>query len=238
MIYRAKGECIDMLGRHNIFEDYGEVKSYVCPHCGAFAGMEAAWYRILNKGYGASFVSEQEARMDNIEYGQSFGIVTCRACNKIHFLLGDKMIYPNHSAIEDPNQDMPEDIKNLYNEARSVFELSSKAGAALLRLALQKLCKHLGGKGENINKDIGFLVEKGLSIEIQKALDSIRVIGNNGVHPGEIDLDEDKDLAASLFPIMNMIVDRMISEPKKVNEIYERLPETVRVQIDRRDKKD
>lgn len=57
------------------------------------------------------------------------------------------------------------------------------------------------------------------------------------VHSGEIDLDEDIDLAAPLFPIMNMIVDRMKSEPKKVDEIYKRLPEKVRAQIDRRDKK-
>lgn len=146
------------------------------------------------------------------------------------------MIYPVSSTIEEPNQDMPEEVKDLYNEARSVFKLSPKAGAALLRLGLQKLCKYLGGKGENINEDIGWLVKQGLPPKIQEAFDSIRVIGNNGVHPGEINLDENKDLAAALFPLMNLIVEKMISDPKKIDEIYKCLPPRALEAIGKRDK--
>ena len=82
---------------------------------------------------------------------------------------------------------MPEDVQELYNEAREVFGISPCFSATLLRLALQKLCVHLKEEGININKDIASLVKKGLSLEIQKGLDSIRIIGNNGVHPGKID---------------------------------------------------
>ena len=228
------------MAKRNIFDDYDNIgtKSYKCPHCGAFAGMECAYYQI-RKQYGRSeleFLSENKILMDGIDTRQLFEIATCGACNKIQFWLGEKMIYPVSSTIEEPNQDMPEEVKDLYNEARSVFKLSPKAGAALLRLGLQKLCKYLGGKGENINEDIGWLVKQGLPPKIQEAFDSIRVIGNNGVHPGEINLDENKDLAAALFPLMNLIVEKMISDPKKIDEIYKCLPPRALEAIGKRDK--
>ena len=131
---------------------------------------------------------------------------------------------------------MPDNIKNLYNEARNVFEISPKSGAALLRLAVQMLCKELGEDGKNINDNIAKLVKRGLPVEIQQALDTIRVVGNNSVHPGELNLDEDKDLAASLFPLLNLIVDRMIGEPKQIQEIYCKLPNMALEAIKKRDR--
>src|SRR5258708_22812888 len=90
--------------------------------------------------------------------------------------------------------DMPEDVADDYNEARAIFVSSPRSSAALLRLALQKLCKHLGEPGKDLNTDIGALVAKGLPTQIQQALDVIRVIGNNAVHPGQIDIREEKEL--------------------------------------------
>ena len=146
------------------------------------------------------------------------------------------MVYPMTTNIPLPSKDMPNNIKNLYNEARNVFEISPKSGAALLRLALKMLCKELGEDGKNINDNIAKLVKKGLPVEIQQALDTIRVVGNNSVHPGEINLDEDKDLAASLFPLLNLIVDRMIGEPKRIQEIYCKLPDMALEAIKKRDR--
>ena len=72
---------------------------------------------------------------------------------------------------------------------------------------------------------------------IQKSLDIIRVTGNEAVHPGVIDFtDEDNDIAFSLFKIMNLIVEKMIVEPKEIEEIYNQLPEDKRKAIENRDK--
>ncbi|WP_424033423.1 DUF4145 domain-containing protein [Methylocella sp.] len=49
---------------------------------------------------------------------------------------------------------------------------------------MQKLCVELGEKGKNIDDDIANLVKKGLSPELQQALDILRVIGNEAVHHG------------------------------------------------------
>ena len=116
-----------------------------------------------------------------------------------------------------------------------IVDISPRGSAALLRLCIQKLCKHLGKTGDNLNADIANLVKDGLDARIQKALDIVRVVGNNAVHPGQIDLTDDKDIASKLFRLINMIADSMITQPKHVDEFYDLLPESSKTQIKKRD---
>eukprot|EP01031_Cornospumella_fuschlensis_P049643 gene49643-60771_t len=82
-----------------------------------------------------------------------------------------------------PNPDLPENVLSIYNEAANIVNSSPRGALALLRLAIQELCINLGESGKDLNKDIGNLVSKGLLPDVQKALDVVRVIGNNAVHP-------------------------------------------------------
>lgn len=145
------------------------------------------------------------------------------------------MTFPFEGGAPLPHPDMPEDASKIFREARSIANLSPKGAAALLRLALQQLCIDLGQKGKDLNKDIGELVKKGLPVEIQQALDVVRVVGNNAVHPGEISLDDSPEVAGSLFELINYIVDRMISQPKKLSELYASLPTGAVEAIKKRD---
>jgi acetyl/propionyl-CoA carboxylase alpha subunit len=70
---------------------------------------------------------------------------------------------------------------------------------------------------------------------VQKALDVVRVIGNNAVHPGQIDLRDDRRTAETLFGLVNLICEKMITEPKHVEAVYEKLPESARHAIEKRD---
>jgi Domain of unknown function (DUF4145) len=94
---------------------------------------------------------------------------------------------------------------------------------------------HLGELGENINRDIGKLVSKGLPQEIQQALDYCRVVGNNAVHPGEINIDDDPSVVSSLLSLINFIVEDRIARPKQIAEMYGKLPESSKQAIQKRD---
>ena len=146
-------------------------------------------------------------------------------------------MYPCLSTAPLPYDDMPSDVKEDFLEARDVVEISPRAAAALLRLALQKLMKHLGQEGKDINKDIRELVKRGLPVKIQEALDSLRVYGNEAVHPGEIDLKDDKETALKLFKLLNIIVHDMIIQPKEIEELFNRIPPLKLEGIKNRDKK-
>ena len=78
----------------------------------------------------------------------------------------------------------------------------------------QKLRIHLGEKGKTIDDDIASLVRKGLNPLVQQSLDIVRVIGNEAVHPGVIDLKDDRETAFRLFDLVNAITDAMISLSK------------------------
>lgn len=161
----------------------------------------------------------------------------CYECKEISVWIFDRLIYPAKGTAPAVNVDTPEQIKADYNEASSILAASPRGAAALLRLAIQKLCKELGQPGKNINNDIGSLVSGGLDRRIQKALDVLRVIGNDAVHPGQIDLRDNVETAEGLFRLFNLIVEKMISEPKHIEEMYGQLPLEKLKQIDERDKK-
>lgn len=164
-------------------------------------------------------------------------IAVCQHCHRFQIWYEGKLIYPDFQGIEPPNDDMNKDIKEDYSEAASILQKSPRGAAALLRLAIQKLCKQLGEKGEGINIDIGNLVKKGLPIQLQQSLDALRVIGNEAIHPGELDLKDDIKTAAALFKLVNFIAEKMISEPKEIAAIYEKIPDGKKKQIQKRDKK-
>lgn len=167
----------------------------------------------------------------------------CYNCEQISVWQYDKLIYPALGEGPEANKDMPAEIRADFEEARRIVNISPRGAAALLRLCLQKFCGHLGEsdpdiKGKNIDDDIGTLVSKGLNPTIQKALDTVRVIGNEAVHPGTLDLRDGREIALKLFSLVNLIVDQMISHPNAVNALYqEKVPETKKLGILNRDKK-
>ena len=164
-------------------------------------------------------------------------ISSCYNCKEPALWVHDKLVYPNEKIDIQPNQDMPENVKVLFDEAREIVSGSPRGAAALLRLSIQYLCIELGKKGNNLDADIASLVTKGLNPVVQKSLDVLRVIGNNSVHPGKIYLEDQKATAIELFSLVNIICEQMISQPKKVEELFDRLPEEKKDYIEKRNEK-
>lgn len=202
-----------------------ESSAFNCPLCGAYANQE--WFDIeyyYESGY------QNLARA---------GSKACRCghCKKFSIWHEWKMIFPEFLGIDPPNGDLNSNVQKDYQEAGSILQKSPRGAAALLRLAIQKLIIQLGEKGGDLNTAIGNLVKKGLPTKVQQSLDALRVIGNEAVHPGELDLRDDQSTAEQLFKLVNFIAEKMITEPKEIEAIYGKIPESKKQQINERDKK-
>jgi len=246
----------------NIIPVYKEDK-FTCPHCLIIAKQD--WFLghnvplIIFNLYKHEFLSYREhvsdyeansiktfleymlkklpEHIDNRLLPKNLSIARCQACNDYSVWIYDTIIYPKSIPIELVNEDMDNDIQELYNEAKIIFLDSPKGSTALLRLALQKLLIQIGKDGKNINNNIKELVEDGLNVKVQQALDILRVVGNNAVHPGQIDLDDNKGVALKLFKILNLIADEMITKPKELDKLYEDIiPDDTKEHIKDRDK--
>jgi hypothetical protein len=188
-----------------------------CIHCNVYA--KQFWSQLTIPNYGHIDIHTSK----------------CSHCEQRAYWYEERMIIPNESPVETPHPDLPADCLTDYQEARAIFSRSPRASAALLRLCIQKLMPHLGERGRNINDDIKSLVSKGLPTLVQKALDYCRVVGNNAVHPGEIELNDTPEIAQSLFRMINFIVEDRITRPKEIESLYNELPESSREAIERRD---
>lgn len=209
--------------------DYAKV-SFTCPHCGTLSLMN---YYTLCYRNGSVF----QAGSGINPVGKSWiYIATCQNCMNKIIWVNNEYVYPDIVS-EEANPDMPEPVKQLYNEAGLIYNKSPRAACALLRLAIDRLCKELGETDRDINKNIGELVKKGLPTSVQKALDIVRVVGNKAVHPGQIAFDVDnKETAIALMKLVNMITVRMITEPKEIDSMFEQLPDSAKNAIENRDK--
>lgn len=203
-----------------------DFKNFECPHCKVYSQMRTTNV-VVNKN-----VSHMEwsANADH-----QLMIATCQSCGNSSLWWDGSNVYPEIT-YELPNIDMPDSVRSLYVEASSIYNKSPRAACALLRLAVERLCNELGETGK-IDSMIGNLVKKGLPSLIQKALDVVRVIGNKAVHPGQIAFDvDDKSTAETLMKLLNIITERLITEPKEIDDIFNALPQSTKDAIEKRDK--
>lgn len=192
--------------------------AFHCPICNVYA--EQQW-KDLYLGFSENL--------------QHYDGSTCSHCRETSIWFRGSLVYPDVSQAPMPNQDMPDDIKQDYNEARTIINRSPRAAAAMFRLCLQKLLIHLGGVGK-INKDIKDLVAKGeIPERIAKSLDIIRVFGNESVHPGEINLNDEPSIANRLAKLINIIAESTVTQTKEIDALYEMIPVNQRDAIEKRD---
>jgi len=199
-----------------------ELKQFNCVYCGVYAAQ--MWRRPK---------VQMEDGLANLE---DLRCCNCAQCGKWSYWYQEKQVIPTDGSAPRPADDMPDDCLVDFEEARSVFSISPRSAAALLRLTLQKLLVRLGEKGKKIDDDIRSLVSKGLPPEVRRAMDICRIAGNNAVHPGELDLNDTPEVAFRMFGLLNFIVRERITRPKEIEELWGTMPEGARETVEKRDK--
>lgn len=104
-----------------------------------------------------------------------------------------------------------------------------------MRLALQQLLDHLKVEGQNINSQIGNLKKQKLPDYVIQYMDSVRIVGNEAVHPGIINFQENIGLVPKLFDAFNYIVQELIEREKRAKLLFAELPEDKRKAVEKRD---
>lgn len=183
-------------------------RAFHCPHCGAYAHQ-------LWKGAQAGTTSVEHLLL-----------AYCQACSKYSAWVERKMVFPIVATAPLNNPDMPEAVRALYLEAREVSDRSARAACALLRLAVSQLCAHLKAEGETLDDQIAGLTEHGLPKRVEHALASVRVIGKRAVMPGQVVSDDTDQVAQTLFLLVNLMTESLISSVRMVDEVYARLPKS------------
>ena len=213
-----------------------EKDEFNCAHCKVLA--HQIWVsNLYGERVETMVIGPSNYLRENLSPSDLFAASRCERCNKWSIWIEESLVYPAQITVEDPNDDMPDEVRKLYRESAQVLSISPRAAAALLRLGLQILLGAVGGDGKNINDDIKKIVALGVEPETQRALDILRVFGNSGAHPGETKLDEDPGLVHKMYGLMNYVTDRLITQKNQINELFEGLPEGIKDQIESRDSK-
>lgn len=209
--------------------------TYTCPFCDVTT--KVRWYGMRSVS-SVGTPSEEEDGYYELVGGRycyngevsNWAFAECSHCSQMTVWRKDRMVYPSQCPVGEPNEDMPTDVMACYREAADVLQVSPRSSAALLRLGLQHLLKNLLGdeSSGHLYTDIKKYSER-VPIQITKALDTIRITGNESVHPGTIDLNDDPGYAEFLFVLMNMICDESITRPRMIEEAYQSLPKTKRL---------
>jgi hypothetical protein len=154
---------------------------------------------------------------------QNVSISWCFNCNEMCLWVYDQLVWPRRAEGPEPKLDAPPNVQREYEEASQTLEASPRGAAALLRLAIEKLCKELGVSGESLKDDIAFFVREDIDARVQKVLDAARIIENNAVRPGR--LGDDEATAETLSGLVNLICEKMIMEPRHLQAVYTKLRE-------------
>ena len=219
--------------------------AFNCPRCHALTGQETAelWVYAADKSLvqvhdgetTVGWMGEQEAT-------RSWEVTKCFSCKKHSLWIFGNLAYPTapHELGEmtPPNEDLPEDVLELYNEAVAVLPHSKRAAAALCRAALDRLAWHLTPTLPPAVKLDGRLVAlaESVSSPTLQALNIVRHTGNTALH-GEKDgdqsaviyLDEsDGTISDVFFVAINALADELITRPKYIDALYQSLPDGVR----------
>lgn len=212
---------------------------FVCPNCGAFAQQD--WVGLGYADQHSMWCPLKAVQHEEL-YKSRWRAAECGSCCQWSIWFDEQMVYPHHHLGAPPHQDMPADVRALYQEAAAVAAVSRRAGAALARATIELLLRVIDPDAPDdarLNKRIE-RIQGRVSTSLAQLLDVLRFTGNKMLHvedqPAELvvmalDDEEGPQLVEYLLEATNDLVDELITRPRRANELWDRLPQGVKTSI-------
>ncbi len=199
------------------------MNSFHCPFCDVEMPITESTHNIQYPAFNNN--CGKILRMDGSihYYDSTIGIefFKCPKCNNysvfaiglgtsMQKLLSSSPLIPNSLAKQFPKY-IPKAIREDYEEAYSIVNLSPKASATLARRCLQGMIRDFWGISKSRLIDEINALQTKVSITQWQAIDAIRSIGNIGAHMEKdinVIVDVDPDEAQKLLKLIELLIDK------------------------------
>ena len=194
------------------------MSGFQCPYCSMVMPISNDTQSIQRPSFGDQ--SGAFRTQSGIRYKESCIAITFYKCpNCGQFTIQAKgmgsdvkdintQIRPNSHAKQFPDY-IPKAIRNDYEEAYAIVDLSPKASATLSRHCLQGMIHDFWGiKLKNLNQEISALKDK-IPADLWSSIDALRQLGNIGAHmekDTDVIVDIDPNEAESLIKLIELLM--------------------------------
>lgn len=221
---------------------------FICPRCNSFAAQ--TWhdlqYRVSASRSGSTwllardieFGGGQVENVDDTFLDTTWRMSECSSCSHKSVWRSATLVFPQTSPAPVPSEDMPAEVRELYDEASAVAAVSKRAGAAFARATLERLLKLLdpeAPKGSRLDDHIARAIPR-VNLATGKLLTLIRHVGNKSLHVEDVPddavvlllNDDDAELLGVIFQTINDVVEELITRPTQAALLYDSVPAPVR----------
>lgn len=175
--------------------------TYQCPFCKIVMAVNPDTQFFYNMAF--KHIDPHFYNMQDDPYAIRIVFYRCPNCEKVSIAVSGISaeledlhvnIYPPESKMRCPEY-VPEHIRQDYEEATAIFELSPRASSALFRRCLQEMIRDFWGiHSLTLNEEINRLKDK-LHPTLWNAIHALRNVGNIGAH-----MDQDASLIVDIDP--------------------------------------
>lgn len=195
------------------------MSSFQCPFCSNFMSIDDGTFTKKYVSFD-EYPFESNGHLGNLTPNEScieIDFYKCPNCEKYSIFangLGsnvdnvNSLLQPKSSAKQYPDY-IPEAIRQDYEEACAIANLSPKASATLSRRCLQGIIRNFWGITKpTLNKEIDELRDK-VPADLWSSIDALRQLGNIGAHMEKdtnIIVDIDPNEANSLIQLIELLM--------------------------------
>lgn len=199
--------------------------SHKCDFCNQMFALNNSTYKEININFESGYIHPinvfNQPELLRLPGGCILKLYFCPndECNKVsiffegrdpHNCQTEKWIFPDYRVSELPSY-VPQVIKNDFNEACRILELSPKASATLSRRALQSMIRDFYEVPDlrTLHAEIEFIKDK-IEPEEYDALMALKSIGNIGAHSEKninVIIDVEPEEARQLIELIELFVE-------------------------------